>query len=209
MGNVCCNGKEESNKASALDQTLTEHDSLASSHHQFANAFYTNGSGGPNSNNSSDATPLSPTRQKQENDRQQALRQEQARLEIIVQATGQSMVATSKGSLPYYNDQGFAAALSQHLEQTTTFPQHITRSLPDFPKEESIYARLSTPGGGGSAAAGASSSAANSSNDEVQLQRPNMDESFMDRAAESFLESVVVKKESLFAGVQPIVENLL
>jgi hypothetical protein len=62
------------------------------------------------------------------------LRQEQARLEMIVQAAGRGMVAvrSTRGSNAYY-DQGFAAALGQHLEQTTTFPQHVvSRQLPPF-----------------------------------------------------------------------------
>jgi hypothetical protein len=74
------------------------------------------------------------------------LRQEQARLEIIVQAAGRGMVAvrSTRGSNAYY-DQGFAAALGQHLEQTTTFPQHVvSRQLPPFESSSSINSSSSS-----------------------------------------------------------------
>ena len=99
------------------------------------------------------------------------------------------MVATSKGNLPYYNDQGFAAALAQHLEQTTSFPSRVSAPLPDYPKKqgETVYARLS----------------------QGVETVPAVDERTLDQVAESFLDSALVTKERLFAGVKPIVENLI
>ena len=189
MGNVCC-GNDESKKASALDEAQTDHESLTSSGHVIGQPHIQNGNNNQNTNAYSAAAPvtLSPGQQKQENERQQALRQEQARLEIIVQAAGHSMVATSKGNLPYYNDQGFAAALAQHLEQTTSFPSRISMPLPEYPKQETVYARLSQ-----------------GAVDTV----PTVDERTLDQVAESFLDSALVTKERLFAGVKPIVENLI
>jgi hypothetical protein len=72
-----------------------------------------------------------------DNDQYMALREEQARLEMIVQSTGRGMVSirSTRGNTGYY-DQGFAAALWQHLEhnktsilQTATSPMK-TRKLP-------------------------------------------------------------------------------
>ncbi|GKY94434.1 hypothetical protein MPSEU_000409300 [Mayamaea pseudoterrestris] len=132
---------------------------------------------------------LSPGQQKKENERLEATRREQARLDFIVQSAGRSMVPTSKGNLPYYNDQGFAAALAEHLEKTTSFPEHLYQTLPDFPKEESVFTRLSQ-------------------GHEQQLQ--GMDERrVLDQTAESYLDAAIVTKERLFAGVKPIVESLI
>jgi hypothetical protein len=191
MGNVCC-GNDESKKAPALDDLHTDHESLLSIN-QFG-LGNSNGQEQAHSTANSSALQaasvhLSPGQQKQENERQQALQMEQARLEIIVQAAGRSMVSTSKGNLPYYNDQGFASALAQHLEQTTSFPAHVNTPLPAYPKEEAVYARLSQ---------GAD-----------QRSYPIMDERMLDQAAESYLDSALVTKERLFAGVEPMVENLL
>jgi hypothetical protein len=208
MGNVCCSGQDESKKPSALDDchshSHTDHDSLntsttptTSNHHNQHGPQSTAAAAGT-------ATPLhtttssSSSQQQQQpdphdSDRQQALRQEQARLELIVQATGRTMVAIRKGNLPYYNDQGFAAALTQHLERTTTF-EPLQRKLPDYcyyynndNNKEPMEVRLSQ---------------------EASLLAAG-EETFMDATAEAFLDSVLVKKERLFAQVQPIVENLL
>ena len=114
-------------------------------------------------------------------EREQALREEQARLERIVSAAGRDMVAvrsTRGGS--YYNDQGFAAALAQHLEQTMTSVT-VDKCLPHS-QGQAIYAILSRP----------------------FETYPNMD-----TEAESFLSSTVPLKEQLFAGCKPIFENLL
>lgn len=73
-----------------------------------------------------------------------ALREEQVRLELIVQATGRRMVAvrSTRGSTGYY-DQGFAAALSQHLEQTTEFPQSLPLQIPSLKSSTSTPASSS------------------------------------------------------------------
>jgi len=61
----------------------------------------------------------------------QAVREEQNRLDLIVQMAGRGMVSvrSTRGSTGYY-DQGFAAALGQHLEQTMTFPDELPIRLP-------------------------------------------------------------------------------
>ena len=230
MGNVCCGGTENK-KVGAFhsggddsddrDRPYDSHHSLStapSSHPQTTNSTSqsTLASGGPsdgmlmnnagtNSSSSisnSQGNAISAAEQAKENERLQALREEQARLELIVQATGRGMVAvrSTRGSTGYY-DQGFAAALAQHLEQTTQFPATLPISLPPAHPVDSIYARLAQPqwegialgtkGGGLAGCAG---------------ENPN---TYMNHVAESYLDATIPKKERLFRGIGPIVENLL
>jgi hypothetical protein len=85
------------------------------------------------------------------------LREEQARLEMIVSTAGRAMVAvrSTRGSNAYY-DQGFAAALGQHLEQTTTFPKKLPRQLPPFASSSSSNIATTTTAIGSSSSATAS-----------------------------------------------------
>jgi hypothetical protein len=157
--------------------------------------------------------------QQQQQDQQgeaesKAQREEQNRLELIVQMAGRGMVSvrSTRGSTGYY-DQGFAAALGQHLEQTTKFPDTLPIRLPPTQKAASsstsgsssdttVFARLSQPqwehialGKKGTGLAGCDG------------ENPN---TYMDHVAVSFLDSVLPKKERVFhGGVGPMVENLL
>lgn len=138
------------------------------------------------------------------------VKQEQARLEWIVQATGRRMlgVRTNRGSQGYYVDQGFAAALYQHLEQTTSLPARLPSGLSNLPtsgssssSDDLLYRRLTAPtwesfrlhsdgyGGGGGGGG----------------KNPVED---LDHVAETFLDEVVPKK-SLFADTEPVVEILI
>uniref|UniRef100_A0A7S1UNZ4 Uncharacterized protein n=1 Tax=Grammatophora oceanica TaxID=210454 RepID=A0A7S1UNZ4_9STRA len=120
--------------------------------------------------------------QRSQDQRELELREEQARLERIVQVAGREMVAVrSNRGGPYYNDQGFAAALAQHLEQTLS-DVVPTSKLPAAPSDSSsVYAILSRP----------------------------VTETRMDPRADAFLEESISTKEHLFAGCEPMVENLL
>lgn len=135
-----------------------------------------------------------------------AMREEQSRLDLIVQMAGRGMVSvrSTRGSTGYY-DQGFAAALGQHLEQTTKFPDQLPIRLPssnNANSSSSVLQRLSQPqwenialGKKGTGVAGCDG------------ENPN---TYMDHVAVSFLDSVVPKKERIFqGGVGPMVENLL
>jgi hypothetical protein len=237
MGNVCC-GAAEHKKVGAFQgggDDSDDRDRQYDSHHSFhTNAtapsyqqtsniggsagsqttlasgqgsaeFMNMNNAGTNSNSSMSNlhnSAISAAEQAKENERLQALREEQARLELIVQATGRGMVAvrSTRGSTGYY-DQGFAAALAQHLEQTTQFPATLPISLPVVHPTDSIYARLAQPqwegialgtkGGGLAGCAG---------------ENPN---TYMNHVAESYLDATIPKKERLFRGIGPIVENLL
>ena len=107
--------------------------------------------------------------------------------EVVVQATARAMVAikSTRGSTGYY-DQGFAAALAEHLEHEH-FPDQVELRLPpisDDVAKSTLYARLSQVDG---------------------------DDPFnsMDRIAEQFLDAAIPKKERLFANAEPVLENLM
>jgi hypothetical protein len=172
---------------------------------------------------------------------EQRLAYEQARCRMIVQKTGRAMVSvrSTRGSTVYY-DQGFAAALSQHLEQTTQFANHVAARLPPPPSktpmdqkgsvvsgttgststtENIVYSILSRPEWDGIylSAASATTSSTNSSTapnhndngkDTAVANEPNPVK-YLDQVCEQFLDSIIPKKERLFASAPPILETLL
>ena len=206
MGNACCGANEERPKASAftssadassIDQTAGGSSALQQQQQQQQQNQHSLDQGSSNIiSNVRSATPGADTA---EVDKETS--EEESRLELLVQTAGRAMVAvrSTRGSNPYY-DQGFAAALAQHLEQTTQFPPQKP-VLPAAPSAEtSVYTRLSQPlwddlqlgtQGGLAGCAG---------------ENP---EKYLDRVAESFLDQVVPKKEQLFTKTKPIVESLL
>ena len=139
------------------------------------------------------SSAVSPADEKAAEERFKAVQEEQARLELIVQATGRGMVSvrSQRGSTGYY-DQGFAAALAQHLEQTTNFPERLNVPLP--PPCSNAYACLVQPDWEGVALG------------NKDGENP---EAYLDHIAELFLDAATQKKERLFANVAPIMENLL
>ena len=161
--------------------------------------------------------------QQQQATQLKALREEQNRLDLIVQMAGRGMVSvrSTRGSTGYY-DQGFAAALGQHLEQTTKFPDQLPIRLPPISSSES---KDSATAGGGTGSGGAGSA---SSSVFQRLSQPQWDNialgkkgtglagcdgenpiTYMDHVAVSFLDSAVPKKERIFHGVGPMIENLV
>lgn len=138
---------------------------------------------------------------KEDEERLKALREEQARLDMIVNAAGRGMVAvrSTRGSTGYY-DQGFAAALAQHLEQTTQFPDHLAVRLPPPSTQSSVYERLSQPQWDGIVLGNAGGPAGCGGENPMQL---------VDTIAESLLDEAVPTKQKLLAGTRPLVENLL
>ena len=159
MGNICSGGQEKS-KASAFAPVRVTED-RSESHHDLDDnngnkqAFNSNDSnqsifdnnGHPLKNQQqlllSDASPTDPTAATPNNNndnaqqlllQQKQQRDEQNRLDAIVQMAGRGMVSvrSTRGSTGYY-DQGFAAALGQHLERTTTFVDQLPIRLPPPP----------------------------------------------------------------------------
>ena len=185
MGNVCCGSKEEAPNPSIIEESdeVTEVGTVSS---------VTN----------KDVSAQSKTLETPE--QLQVVKEEQARLEWIVQATGRRMVAvrSTRSAQGYYVDQGFAAALYQHLEQTTTFHSHLPREYPPSNSTTSsdLYKKLATP---------TWDSILLGSNEGEGLagcggKHPH---EYLDHVAETFLDQVVPK--NLFAGTAPIVENLI
>lgn len=206
MGQVCSGGKSESHKGSALEDVTSE-DGLTSGQYGEDAALRSQQQQQAHLHNSShhhhhpanDAAQRASSQEEAE--RLKLLREEQARLDLIVSAAGRGMVAvrSTRGSTGYY-DQGFAAALAQHLEETTQFPDKLPIRLPPPYTGNSVYERLSQPqwdgillgpGGGLAGCAG-----------ENPIR-------YMDNLAESLLDKAVPTKQQLFAGVRPMVENLL
>lgn len=188
MGNICCSGNDEEKKVPIFEATK---DSMSEP--------FTSVSGEPQAPVLAAEpqiipdTSLTPEELEQREKDLMKLREEQNRADLIVQATGRRMVAVRSTRGSNYFDQGFGAALVQHLEQTTQFAERVPRDLPPS-HAESVYARLSQPMW-----------------DKIRLgtkdgENPSTQ---MDHVAESYLDHVVPKKERLFVGAGPIVENLL
>lgn len=154
MGNVCCGGKEEGPKSNAFQSTSSGDDvtdttdnqqhqrqhleqqrqQLSADTNQFDNNKNDDGNQlqQQHSNNNNVQSTQS---DKTNNDEQYAslllsLRKEQGRLEQIVQNTSRTMVSvrSTRGSTGYY-DQGFAAALWQHLQQSSSFETKLVSSI--------------------------------------------------------------------------------
>jgi hypothetical protein len=188
MGNACCGSSEERPKATAFQPasgfSVVDPELVDAPHAEPPT--------------SAAATPAAVSAPSSLEDAK--LREEELRLEGLVQTAGRAMVAvrSTRGSNPYY-DQGFASALAQHLEQTTDFPA-LAPTLPAVPTQGTAYSRLSQPAwedlllgtkGGLAGCAG---------------ENP---EKYLDHVAEFFLDQVVPKKEQVFTKAQPIVESLL
>jgi hypothetical protein len=194
MGQVCSGEKPEARKAFAFQ------DASGDDHHNFAPEAQLQNEHPQQQQQQPtlhDGGQLSST---EDTERLKALREEQARLELIVSAAGRGMVAvrSTRGSTGYY-DQGFAAALAQHLEQTTQFPNKLEVRLPP-PSSSSVYARLNQPQWEGIALGPGGGLAGCAGENPIR---------YMDNVAESLLDSVVPAKQQLFAGVGPMVENML
>lgn len=282
MGQVCCSGESEEKKQdifhdrSALGVSNDGNDILVVDNNN--NSNYVNDQGammitqqepGGGIGSSNDSGSGNGALSSSPGERLEKMREEHARLELIVQNAGRGMVAvrSMRGSTGYY-DQGFAAALAQHLEQTTKFPNQLPIRLPPPPNAfqlnsndiNTAAAKTSTAtktasssltnainknknaissdskandassGGGTSSpeAAGSRLLSASSRTVYARLSQPLWEGitlgikggglagcagenpyTYMDHVAVSYLDSIVPKKERLFAGVGPIVENLL
>ncbi|CAB9518866.1 expressed unknown protein [Seminavis robusta] len=206
MGNCCSGAKEESKKTAAF-QTADDGDHVG---FPVADSSLSGLDGLGGGDNNAQPPQQAPQQAQQQQEQQQrnvkALREEQNRLDLIVQMAGRGMVSvrSTRGSTGYY-DQGFAAALGQHLEQTTTFPDQLPIRLPSSAStsdNKSVLQRLSQPQWDNIALGKKKLGLAGCGG-----ENPN---TYMDHIAGSFLDSVVPKKERIFAGgVGPMVENLL
>jgi len=207
MGQVCSGTKSESRRPGALedvgfsDDRAYGEDSSGPSHPAHSSSYNNNNSTANNNSNTTNNN-TDPVSSKEEAERLKQLRQEEARLHLIVSAAERGMVAvrSARGSTGYY-DQGFAAALAQHLEETTQFPGKLALSLPPPPSSAtSVYERLSKPQWEGISLGTSGGLAGCGGEHPIR---------YMDNLAESLLDAVVPSKQQLFVGAHPIVENLL
>lgn len=184
MGNICSGGKEEA-KPAALDVE------------DMSNVVVDDIPVATMDSPSLPQNALTPAEHLEQN---RLLRKEQARQDLIVQAAGRSMVPVrnTRGSNYLYNDQGFGAALAQHLQDTLgEEAMQNPHPLPPAPPSK-IMERLTAPfwsnvelGTKGTGLAGCDG------------ENPLI---VLDRVAESYLAS---KKERILHDVLPMVESLL
>ena len=241
MGNICCGAKEEATKQNVLfpsagaSNTTTHDEYVAEATHardlprqqqqhqeqqdQPQPAGQGNGSDpllpsspepGARENVAVDSVPIV---EDAENNEIEAFRLEQERLDVIVQTASRKMVSvrSTRGSNAYY-DQGFAAALSQHLEQTTKFRDSVELPLPDA-HPCSVWDRLSEPVPWEQTPPSADTAEQAPLAPYHQftgiMNKGESPHDAFDRVAEAFLEKVLPKKEVLFDHVEPMVESLL
>jgi hypothetical protein len=250
MGNVCCGGGDERPKPSAvvpgaadagtittlMDATTAA--TVAGSTEAAAVGSSPLSPPGTSGTGTTDEHNLDDEKGQARRKDQQQQEEEQARLlekgHLLVQQAARAMVAvrSTRADRQYYryDDQGFAAALGQHLEQTTQFtvpPPVLPRAPPPLPgavplsldghgsssnnhnntaTPTTVYARLGQPPWTDLLLGPSSSSSSDAGLAGCAGEHP---ETYLDRVAESFLEQVVPQKERLFAKVEPIVESLL
>jgi hypothetical protein len=243
MGQICSGQKSEASKESAISGDVTAEDlallkqqqqqqpshHFAENHHEDTSAAIQNQNSASQQQSgvatTTKGSAVSAVTTAEDRERLKALQQEQQRLDMIVAAAGRAMISvrSTRGSTGYY-DQGFAAALAQHLEQTTSFPSSLPVTLPAAPSEEiasdsqkgaatggdanptnkdsnSVYARLSKPQWEGIVLGTSGTGVAGCGGENPVL--------FMDNVAESLLDTALPAKQHLFTGVKSIVENLL
>lgn len=114
----------------------------------------------------------------------------------IVQATGRSMVSihTRRTDRHYYSDQGFAAALAQHLQERMPPADKVTGTLPPAAATHMSKELLSCN---------------EPLNNNNKRRNWSSSSSYLDQVSEAILERAVPKPERLFAKAPPMMENLL
>ena len=173
MGQVCSGDKPEAKKSGAFQDT--SNDVVFDGHgHPLGDATHTHDQqqnqrqdGIQDSGGSALGDAATEAEDRAKGERLKAEREEQARLDLIVSTAGRGMVSvrSTRGSTMYY-DQGFAAALALHLEQTTQFPNELAIRLPPPPSSSSNLTAKSSSAIGpsdGDGEAGAAASTAGTS----------------------------------------------
>jgi len=212
MGGVCsnCSDAKENGKAgafqatnSSIDTTNTIDNNNNRKLHHHGDASSKNnggqierGGGGDiicsshNNNNNSNANI---TREKEE-----------ARLQLVVSTAGRDMVSIqSTRGATFYHDQGFAAALSQHLQQTLP----ATTSRPDLPSFVSSSSSSSATITRNKKKNNNNNTPTNNNLLSVLSQSIPVDNGGL--WAMEIVNEATITKEQLFAKCPQIVENLL
>ena len=183
MGNIFCGGKEESPKSAAFQPTGSE---VAASAQVEAERPPT----------------VVPQHSLPDVNDDPAAQEEDSRVQSILQTAGRGMVSvrSTRGSTAY-EDQGFMAHLFHHIQSTIKLPEQLPTSLPPANSNSSVYSRLSKPQWQGIVLGKQQIGLAGCAGENPYT--------YMDHEALSFLDKVRPKKERLFNGTAPMVENLL
>lgn len=205
MGNICCGARDEHQKSplvEGLGEALTDPASDGSrGFSEIASQATTKAIDASHASQTKLESGIDQAfKQEHLQKKLEAQRLEQVKLDMIVQAAGRRMVAvrSTRGTTAYY-DQGFAAALSQHLEQTTKFNEQMEYPLP-APHSSPVRERLSQPVRG---------ITLGKEEETSKLAGGRLHEIFDAVVAKPLLEELVPNKGQLFAGVEPMVESLL
>ena len=232
MGNICCGGEKEATKRGALTSgsEILEDEGNSSSHHASAHPSETggpsahgdssnaldDGAGGGGRETSGSALDDESDALRAEAERHRALREEQARLELIVSAAGRDMVPVGRRDAAF--DPAYAAAV--HAEMTTrggamsdhSIPHEVNGSMVSKPVVGRMPESALPPGD----FAAVLDALSKSRWEGIELGKrgglggcggedPNY---YFDDVAESFLDACVPTRAKLFQGTAPIAENL-
>mmetsp|Transcript_50737 Transcript_50737/g.152808 ORF Transcript_50737/g.152808 Transcript_50737/m.152808 type:complete len:229 (-) Transcript_50737:354-1040(-) len=227
MGNVCCGEKDEKSKKPAFVSGESEHeDGLASSHARSASdhpdASISPSGAGPAGEDTEEALREKREYLAAEAERQRALREEQARLELIVSTAGRDMVPVGRrdggpmsGAAGGYYDPAYAAAAAQEIHSSGalgTVGDEVMATLAKCDLNGRVPSSA-IPAGDASALMealgcgrwegielGTRGGLGGCGGEDPEI--------FFDDLAEGYLDRVVPTRETLFRGVGSIVENL-
>lgn len=228
MGNVCCGEKDEKSKKSAFVSGESEHDDVLSSSHARSASDYpdasisASGVGGPAGEESEEALREKREFLAAEAERQRALREEQARLELIVSTAGRDMIPVGRrdggpmsGASGGYYDPAYAAAAAQEIHSSGALGavgEEVMATLAKCHLNGRVPPSAVPVGGAGEIM----EALARGRWEGIELgTRGGLGgcggedpEIFFDDLAEGYLDRVVPTRETLFRGVGSIVENL-
>mmetsp|Transcript_33163 Transcript_33163/g.72721 ORF Transcript_33163/g.72721 Transcript_33163/m.72721 type:complete len:231 (-) Transcript_33163:87-779(-) len=229
MGNICCGGEKEATKRSALstasdivDEGQTSSHSkggeggATSSHPSETGLSAQGGDSGTGLDASGTGGDGDQDALRAEAERHRALREEQARLELIVSAAGRDMVPVGRRDNAF--DPAYAAAVHAELTQrggamsNENISNEVTNAMVHCPVRGKIPKSALPPGDFATVLDALSKSRW----EGIELGKrggeggcggedPNY---FFDDVAESFLDACVPTRAKLFQGTLPVVENL-
>ena len=233
MGNVCCGGEKEATKRGALStgsEILEDQQGASSSHPVSSHPSETGGpsahgdssdaldgeAGGGDGRTGSSALDDESDALRAEAERHRALREEQARLELIVSAAGRDMVPVGRRDAAF--DPAYAAAVHAEIAQRGgamsdhSIQHEVNRAMVSKPVRGQMPQSALPPGD----FAAVLDTLSKSRWDGIELGKrgglggcggedPNY---YFDDVAESFLDACVPTRAKLFQGTVAIVENL-
>lgn len=228
MGNVCCGEKDEKSKKSAFVAGDSEHEDVltsplarSASEHPDA-SISPAGASGPAGEESEEAQREKREYLAAEAERQRALREEQARLELIVSTAGRDMIPVGRrdggpmsGAAGGYYDPAYAAAAAQEIHSSgalSAVSEEVMATLAKCQLNGQVPPSAIPAGDAGALLdalvggrwegieLGTRGGLGGCGGEDPEI--------FFDDLAEGYLDRVVPTRETLFRGVGSIVENL-